>query len=397
MDNNEHNERDERDEQVEHTEHTEHTPLAGNEHTEHAESAEQPDYPEQGFDAGSDAPQKSKLQEYKSVCFKLGLVMCLFYVCRVAGILISSIILDSAAEMGNAIQSASFWTIQVIFIYIIPILFAMLLFNSFEYYRIGSGGLRELFEKPDKLSKKLGNISALYGLTQGINLLTALVFFLIPLIFPMVVDNFELRQFFEPTTLEAPQTLTGTILLVFALVIIAPLFEEFLFRGIMYDALKPFGHGIAILITSILFGLMHSSMRMLFYATAAGFALGYIRYATNSLYVVTILHLIVNAVAAGMLLILSLGNIVGGNLELWDTISGIYMLSMIVFVIVGLVAFIKRIPVIRKYKIENNWTEISSGRKVLYFAFSASMIVMLIFAIDVHANYPLLSWLLNLF
>ena len=357
--------------------------MENNEHNEHTENSE-PD-------------QRSKLQAYKTVCFKLGLIMCLFYICRIAGILVSSILFDYTAGIGDAAHSILFWSVQVLFIYIIPILFAMKLFNSIEYYRIGSGGLRELFEKPDRLSKKLGNISALYGFTQGVNLLTALVFFLIPLIFPMVMDNFELRQFFEPSALEAPPTLTGTILLVFALVIIAPLFEEFLFRGIMYDALKPFGHGIAILITSVLFGLMHSSMRMLFYATAAGFALGYIRYATNSLFVVTILHLIVNAVAAGMLLILSLGNIVGGSAELWDTISGIYMLSMIIFVIVGLVAFIKRIPTMRKYRIENNWTEISSNRKVLYFVFSIPMIIMLVMAIDVHANYPLLSWLMDLF
>ena len=352
---------------------------------------------EHEFDPNPELNEKSKLQAYKIVCFKLGLIMCLFYICRVAGILITSIILEAGAWLGSAAQSVLFWTIQVIFIYIIPVLFAMKLFRSVEYYKIGEGGLRELFKKPDRLAKKLGNISALYGLTMGVNYLTMLVFFLIPLIFPMISDNFELRQFFEPTVIDTPPTLTGTILLVLAVVIAAPLFEEFLFRGIMYDALKPFGNGIAILGTSILFGLMHSSVHMLFYATAAGFALGYIRYATNSLFVVTILHLIVNAVAAGLLFILSLGDIIGGDMEFWDTITVIYMISMVIFVIVGLIAFIRRIPVIRKYKIENNWTDISSNRKVLYFAFSVPMIIMLIMAIDVHANYPLLFWLMGLF
>ena len=352
---------------------------------------------EQDFDLYSEPEQKSKLQAYKVVCFKLGLVMCLFFISRITGILITSVILDSTVELGGEIQSLLFWTIQIIFIYIIPILFAMRLFNSVEYYRIGSGGLKELFAKPDRLPKKLGHISALYGFMQGVNFLTMLVFFLIPLIFPIIMDNFELRQFFEPAIVDTPTTLTNTILLVFALVIAAPLFEEFLFRGIMYDAMKPFGHGIAILSTSILFGLMHSNIRMLFYTTAAGLALGYIRYATNSLFVVTILHLIVNAVAAGLLLILSLGDIIGGNLELWDTISGIYMLSMLVFVVVGLVSFIKRIPTMRKYRIENNWTEISSNKKVLYLAFSVPMIIMLVMAIDVHANYPLLSWFIGFF
>jgi membrane protease YdiL (CAAX protease family) len=321
--------------------------------------------------------------------------MCLFFISRAAGVLVISVVLDSTLEFGGTVQSVFFWAIQTVFIYIVPLLFAMKLFNSIEYYRIGSGGLKELFAKPERLAKKLGNITALYGFMQGISFLTMLVFFLIPLIFPTVMDNFEFRQFFEPAIIEAPATLTNTILLVFALVIAAPLFEEFIYRGILYDALKPFGHGIAIFSTSILFGLVHANIRMLFYTIAAGFALGYIRYATNSLFVVTILHLIVNAVAAGLLLILSLGDIIGGNIELWDTISGIYLLSRAVFVIVGLIAFIKRIPVIRKYKIENNWTDISPKRKVLYFVFSIPMIIMLIMAIDVHANYPFLSWLIS--
>ena len=352
---------------------------------------------EQEFDPNPQPDEESKLQAYKTVCFKLGLFMCLFFICRAAGILVISVVLEYAVGLGGSLQSVFFWTIQIIFIYIIPLIFVMKLFNSIEYYRIGSGGLKELFAKPDRLAKKLGNITALYGFMHGVNLLTMLVFFLIPLIFPTVMDNFEFRQFFEPTIVEAPATLTNTILLVFAVVIIAPLFEEFIYRGILYDALKPFGHGIAIFGTSILFGLVHANIRMLFYTTAVGFALGYIRYATNSLFVVTILHLIVNAVAAGLMLIFSLGDIIGGNIELWDTIANIYMLSMAVFVIVGLVAFIKRIPTIRKYRIENGWTEISSKKKVLYFVFSVPMIIMLVMAIDVHANYPLLSWLIGLF
>ena len=362
------------------------------ENNEHNEQSFEPDY-EPNFEPD----QISKLQAFKTVCFKIGLYMCLFFISRAAAILVVSVVLDFTGELGGAMQSVFFWTIQTIFIYIVPMLFAMKLFNSIEFYKIGSGGLKELFAKPDRLSKKLGNISALYGFMQGVNFLTMLIFFLIPRIFPAIMDNFEFRQFFEPTIVEAPTTLTNTILLVFALVIVAPLIEEFIYRGILYDALKPFGHGIAIFGTAILFGLVHANIRMLFYTTAAGFALGYIRYATNSLFVVTILHLIVNAVAAGLLLILSLGDIIGGNVELWDTISGIYMLSMFIFVIVGLISFIRRIPVIRKYKIENNWTDISSNRKVLYFIFSIPMIIMLVMAIDVHANYPILSWLIDLF
>jgi hypothetical protein len=163
-------------------------------------------------------------------------------------------------------------------------------------------------------------------------------------------------------------------------------------RGIVYDALTPYGTGAAIVISSILFGLMHGSMEMLFYTTALGFALGYIRYATNSLFVVTILHLIINAVGAGMLLISSLVKIENEQNRWLNTLLNYYQLAMLILIAVGLAAFIRKIPVIRRYKVENAWTEIGGRKKIALFFVSVPVLIMVVLAINEHAdNVPLIE------
>ena len=96
-----------------------------------------------------------------------------------------------------------------------------------------------------------------------------------------------------------------------------------------------------------MFGLMHGSLYMLFYTTAFGFALGYIRYATDSLFTVTILHATVNSIGAGALLFTTIMQMTNEENRLINTITIIYLLAMLVLIIVGIVVFISKIPAIK--------------------------------------------------
>jgi len=181
----------------------------------------------------------------------------------------------------------------------------------------------------------------------------------------------------EPTT-----NIVSIIAMVFLLVVIAPVFEEIWVRGIMYDALKPYGTGMAIIISSILFGFMHGSLYMLFYTTALGFALGYIRYATDSLYTVTVLHAMVNAVAAGILVFTSLEQITGGENRVINTFFWVYIIAVLVLIVVGVVVFLSKIRAIRKYKIENSWTDAGPWKKTVLFFVSVPVIIMMVLAFN---------------
>ena len=336
--------------------------------------------------------EETQQQTYKTICAKLGIIMCAYFICRyIAALAIHYIAEKGGSALGAVPLYAISSLIQVALVYVIPIWITAVLLKNISYHAKTPGWLQSLYKKPKRLAKKLGNFPAMYGLAQSVNFLTILAFYLISVISRTVGEGIELERFFSPAVSETPHDLTSTLILVFIMVIIAPLLEEFWVRGLLYDALKTYGNGTAIIISSVMFGLMHGSINMLFYTTALGFALGYIRYATDSLFVVTILHLIINAVAGVMLFLLSLADIAGGDNQVINTLVNIYMLVILVMVIIGLAAMIKKIPVIKKYRIANDWPEISAKKKMALFITSAPVIIMLLLAIETHANYQLLG------
>lgn len=338
------------------------------------------------LNANLELTEKPKLASYKALCAKLGFMMCVYFLCRIAAVYVSGLVygLDEVSPQTAYIAQA---IISVMLIYMVPLLVTMILFKSFGFY--ADGKLKPLYQRPKRLAKILGNFPAMYGLGYGTALLTMLGFFLIS---RFSGNQTTIERYFDSMSTQGPSDLVSALAMVFMMVIIAPVVEEFWMRGIVYDALTPYGTGAAIVISSILFGLMHGSMEMLFYTTALGFALGYIRYATNSLFVVTILHLIINAVGAGMLLISSLVKIENEQNRWLNTLLNYYQLAMLILIAVGLAAFIRKIPVIRRYKVENAWTEIGGRKKIALFFVSVPVLIMVVLAINEHAdNVPLIE------
>ena len=85
------------------------------------------------------------------------------------------------------------------------------------------------------------------------------------------------------------------IVLQFIVSCMVPAFcEEFLFRGAILTNCLPFGRSNAILISALLFGLMHQNAEQILYAFAAGILLGVIYERTGSIWNCTFLHLINN-------------------------------------------------------------------------------------------------------
>jgi membrane protease YdiL (CAAX protease family) len=330
--------------------------------------------------------EKPKIHTYKSVCAKLGLIMCVFFVCRILSGYFTPWLVSQAERMDETAFYLNHAVTMVLLIYVIPLVVTMAVFKSFSQY---GGKWRALYQKPRRLARALGSFPAMYGMGYGTALLTLLVMFIISRV---TGGQTFIEDLFRPTVMEPSTNIVNVLATVFMLVVIAPVVEEFWMRGVVYDALKPYGAGMAIIISSVLFGLMHGSMYMLFYTTALGFALGYVRYATGSLFAVTVLHALVNAVAAGILLMSSLTELTNEESKLINTFYNIYMLAVLILIIVGVIVFIVKIPVIKKYKIENGWDEIGAGRKTALFFASIPVIIMLILALNEHTH----NWLLDL-
>ena len=330
--------------------------------------------------------EKLKLRDYKIVCAKLGLSMCVYFVCRLLAGWVSAL-LNTYSGMGDTAQSLVRSGVIIVLVYVLPLLFTATIFKSFENYK---GNYHNLYKKPKRLARALGTFPATFGLGHGIALLTLLISFLIS---RHLGGQTYIEDLLRPTIFEPSTDIISVITMVFMLIVIAPIFEELLCRGIVFDALKPYGTGMAILISSFLFGLMHGSLYMLFYTTAYGLALGYIRYATGSLFTVTILHAIVNFIGAGALLLSTLMHITNEENRMINTINVIYLMAVLVLIVVGIVVFISKIPAIRRYTIENKWTQLSAWKKTAWFFMSAPVIIMMVLAFNELSK----GWLAGLF
>jgi hypothetical protein len=332
---------------------------------------------------------KTQLRDYRVVCAKLGLSMCVYFAFRLLAGGASALLVRVTGGMGGAAHHLIHTAMVILLVYIIPLLFTALIFGSFTTYK---GNYRRLYKKPRRLARALGTFPAAFGFGHGIALLTLLASYLVS---RYLGGQTYIDDLLRPTVIEPSTDMVSVMTMVFLLVVIAPVFEEFWTRGIMYDALKPYGTGIAIIISSLLFGFMHGSLYMLFYTVAYGFAFGYIRYATDSLFIVTILHAIVNAIGAGALLLLSLMNLTNEENRLINTIYVIYLVAVLIMIIVGIVVFISKIPAISRYKIENSWTKIKPWKKAAWFFASIPVIIMTVLAFNEISGYLLSNLLLN--
>ncbi len=81
------------------------------------------------------------------------------------------------------------------------------------------------------------------------------------------------------------------------IVIVAPVVEELMYRGLGFTVLARFGQGVAILVTAALFGVGHGLLGLVIAATAFGLGLGYLRSRTGSIYPGILLHILVNALS----------------------------------------------------------------------------------------------------
>ncbi len=184
------------------------------------------------------------------------------------------------------------------------------------------------------------------------------------------------------------------VVLKFIVAALVPAFcEEFLFRGAILSNLLPFGRTNAILISALLFAMMHQNAEQLLYAFAAGILLGVVYECTGSIWNCVFLHLMNNF---SSIVITILSKKLHRNAEIGSTLAALLLL----FVCGGAVAFLVRYLSQKETRFEDGifgksfpatdsfaTCKLAPGRSVsLFFAFpmvlffllSASQVITLI-------------------
>ena len=76
--------------------------------------------------------------------------------------------------------------------------------------------------------------------------------------------------------------------------ILAPIFEELIFRKLLIDRLSRYGSFIAIIVSGLFFGLFHGNFSQFFFATGIGLLFAFLYAKTGKILLTIILHMIVN-------------------------------------------------------------------------------------------------------
>lgn len=115
----------------------------------------------------------------------------------------------------------------------------------------------------------------------------------------------------------------ASTVIMYMTVALSPAFaEEFLFRGVIYGNLRPFGRTQAILISSALFALMHQNIGQLFYTFVGGIAMALMYELTGSIWCGIFFHLLNNelSVITEVLYYGRFGEAIEPLLMLWDVL-----------------------------------------------------------------------------
>ena len=97
------------------------------------------------------------------------------------------------------------------------------------------------------------------------------------------------------------ETIGSGLWMIFPVIVIAPIFEEILCRDIILGGLlKQYNPKKAIVISALIFGILHMNPLQFVSATVMGILLGYIYWRSGSLLLVIIIHAINNSIATAI-------------------------------------------------------------------------------------------------
>ena len=124
---------------------------------------------------------------------------------------------------------------------------------------------------------------------------------------------------------------------VLMLVVLAPIMEEVLFRGILLESVRSkYSSGRAIVVSALMFGVIHIIPQQVVNAFVIGLILGYIYVRTESLWPVIIIHALNNAMAYVVMQWSDGANITVRSLIENDTIYAVvYGASLMLFAVSG--------------------------------------------------------------
>lgn len=305
--------------------------------------------------------------DFRTACKKAGLALIVIFAARCVAdavtALIGALMADCDAQITSSVQALA----NILILYVLAIAVTSKLLG---YHFDGS-----LYKKPKRLGKAISWFVPMYGAGQAANIAVMAISF-------FIVQN---RSAVEDTLTPIVSSGTGRgawylAFLFIQMAVLAPVFEEYWFRGVIQSSLAPYGNGFAILVSSLCFGMAHGNIHQFCYTVIVGICLGYVRYATGSLVPTMIMHAIFNSIAGIAIVAVSSGTFISafthiqqgegltGGEQAFMTALMIYLAVILTIAVVGIAAAIGKLKNNRLYRPVNNYPALTKKQKLIAVA-----------------------------
>lgn len=159
---------------------------------------------------------------------------------------------------------------------------------------------------------------------------------------------------------EAPQTMVNTptslALNLFTMAVLPALLEEMIYRGYILRTLRPYGNWFAVIVSSILFSLMHGNLRQIPFAFIVGLVLGLLYVTTDNIWMPIAVHFTNNAISVLM-------EYLGFSLP-EEYVGVFYAIVIYGLVFVGIVAMIVLFSLFKAHtKVPKSGTTSTAGKR----------------------------------
>lgn len=292
---------------------------------------------------------------------------------------------NDITELFVSSDSASFNSIHTLVVYtLLYVIGVPLSLLIMKLFRRKDGGLRisESFRRPQMSAGWIAKwILIAVGMTYVVSFASNIIFTII-----QMLTGVELHA----ATVETDSTLIDKLVNFFAVAVLAPIFEELLFRAGNYANGMKYGAWSVAVISSLTFGLWHSNYSQTFYTAVLGLFSCVMYAKTKSIIPSILAHFGLNLIGGIQLVVLDYSVInamnSGEEVSFADSL-GTFAGLMIFFAInvglaiTGLVLFIIELVKHREsFRLENELPDESSAKKTLtYLTAPVTVITFLVF------------------
>lgn len=150
--------------------------------------------------------------------------------------------------------------------------------------------------------------------------------------------GFDLSRKYDSPDINSP---SEALVAIFAVAVVPAITEEMLFRGVILTKLKPYGQGFAVVVSSVLFSLMHGNFVQIPFTLFVGLVLGYVTIYSGSILPAMLIHFANNGYSVLSDIVINNLNVFGISAALANILLYLFLFLMMVLGIVSVIKLAK--------------------------------------------------------